>query len=99
MEIFMLKFDGVIAGSVDIAQTKALDLKNPELEPIHLLFGLLKNPVSITAQNTSPEMLSQVESDIQKITTLRQDSYSPSDLKTSGSLLKWLTKASASSPR
>ncbi len=91
----MLKFDGVVAGSVDIAQTKALDLKNPELEPIHLLFGLLKNPVSITAQNTSPEILSQVESDIQKISTLRQDSYSPNDLKTSGALLKWLTKSSA----
>jgi ATP-dependent Clp protease ATP-binding subunit ClpB len=91
----MLKFDGVVSGSVDIAQTKALDLKNPELEPIHLLFGLLKNPVSISAKNIAPEILSQVENDIRALSTLKQDSYSPTDLKTSGQLLKWLTKSSA----
>lgn len=93
----MHKFDGVVAGAVDIAQTKAMDLKNPELEPLHLLYGLLKNPVSISAQNIPKENLTQVEDDIAKLPRLKQDNYTPQDLKTSSSLVKWLTKASAKS--
>jgi len=91
----MHKFDGVVAGSIDIAQTKALDLKNPELDPIHIFYGLLKNPMSISGKSLAAELLSSVEADVDKLARLRQDTYGMQDLKTSQMTLKWLTKASA----
>ena len=39
----MTQFESNVAGSLDIAQTAAIDNKNTSLEPIHLVFGLLKN--------------------------------------------------------
>lgn len=93
----MNKFDGVVAGALDIAQTKALDLKNPELEPIHVFYGLLRNPISISSKSLALELMSAVEADIEKLPRLKQDNYGPQDIKTSGQCMKWLTKASAKS--
>ena len=46
----MNKFDSIVAGSLDIAQTEALKRQNAQLEPIHLLYGLVSNPQSFSAR-------------------------------------------------
>jgi len=42
----MNNFDSIVMGAVDIAQNEALERKNTELSPLHLLWGLLNNPAS-----------------------------------------------------
>jgi ATP-dependent Clp protease ATP-binding subunit ClpB len=42
----MNKFDEVVMGALDIAQTEALKRKNTELNQYHLLWGLMSNPKS-----------------------------------------------------
>jgi ATP-dependent Clp protease ATP-binding subunit ClpB len=39
----MNKFDQIVLGSLDIAQSEALKRKNTELFPEHLLLGLILN--------------------------------------------------------
>ncbi len=47
----MHNFDDIIAGALDIGQTAAIEARHLNLEPVHLLYGLLQNPRSGTAKN------------------------------------------------
>ena len=46
----MNKFDSIVAGALDIAQTEALKRKNSQLSAAHLLWGLISNPQAFSAR-------------------------------------------------
>ena len=46
----MHQFDSIVAGALDVAQSTALQRKNSQLEPVHLLWGLLTHPSSIVSK-------------------------------------------------
>lgn len=89
----MNKFDEIIAGSFDLAHTEALERKNTELCPEHLLWGLIQNPASYSSRalkqykNEIKKKLDELPSASQKI---------PIDqLKASSKLSEWITLASS----
>ena len=57
----MNKFDQVVLGSLDIAQSDALKRKNTELSPEHLLLGLILNKSSYSSKSMK-DNLKEVES-------------------------------------
>lgn len=89
----MLDFNKIVRGSLDIAQAKALEHSNTQLEPIHLLYGLIKNPASYISKVFSDD-LNQVEELIKSLprssSKIDFDSIRPSQKFNS-----WLTQASA----
>ena len=46
----MHKFDSIVLGSLDIAQSQAMKLSNTELTPEHLFWGLLNNKSSYVSR-------------------------------------------------
>lgn len=46
----MNKFDSIVAGALDIAQTEVIKRKNSEICPEHLLYGLVANPSSFSSR-------------------------------------------------
>ena len=46
----MNKFDQVVLGALDVAQSEALKNKNTELTPEHLLLGLILNKSSYVSK-------------------------------------------------
>ena len=89
----MYNFNKKISGSFDIAQTKAISEKNTELKPIHLLFGLAKNPSTKTSKIIK-EDLKQIELLIEKLPSIKSD-FDPSSLKPSSHLVAWLSAANS----
>lgn len=89
----MNKFDSIVAGSLDIAHTTALEKKHSEIQPIHLLWGLYKNPSSFLGRNLKPykkELSVAIDSLPQMGKGVPID-----QLRASSSLSEWLTKASS----
>lgn len=89
----MYNFDEKIAGSIDIAQTKAISEKHSELTPYHLLFGLLKNPsakLSKTLKNHTEKITELLEK-----TPKLSGSVDPTQLKPNPTLITWLSGANA----
>ena len=89
----MEKFDNIVLGAMEIGQAKALDGKNGEIFPEHLLWGLLKNPQSFTAQNLS-EHLPHLQELLDKLPTVGRP-VSLQQLRVSPRLQEWLTHANA----
>ena len=56
----MNKFDQVVSGAIDIAQSEALKRKNTELHAEHLLWGLLQNKSSY-AHKALKDVASEIE--------------------------------------
>jgi ATP-dependent Clp protease ATP-binding subunit ClpB len=56
----MNKFDQVVTGALDIAQSEALKRRNTELHAEHLLWGLLQTKSSY-AHRSLKEEVSQIE--------------------------------------
>ena len=56
----MNNFDKIVSGALDIAQSKAIELQNTELSPVHLLYGLISNPSSY-ASKALKDNLEQVQ--------------------------------------
>jgi ATP-dependent Clp protease ATP-binding subunit ClpA len=89
----MNNFDNIINGALSIAQSRAIELKNPELTPAHLLYGLISNKSSYLSQVFTP--------DLPKVEKLLQDSPKTTSqlevdqIRPSGTLSSWLTKAQA----
>jgi ATP-dependent Clp protease ATP-binding subunit ClpB len=89
----MNNFDKVVTGALDLAQAEALNRSNTELAPVHLLYGLIKNPASYSSkalkeyENSIVGMLEQVPK-----TTSQLD---VSNIRPSGALSNWLTLAGA----
>ncbi len=88
----MNKFDLIVMGSLDIAQSEALKRKNTELMPEHLLWGLILNKSSY-ASKAMKDNQKEVEALLNKLPTTTSN-LSLDNLKTSPKLQEWLTLAS-----
>ena len=88
----MNKFDSVVTGALDIAQTEALKRKNSELTPEHVLLGLISNPVSFASRELK-NYKKEIENRLNQLNTIldiRIDQIRPSS-----ELSEWLTLASS----
>ena len=90
----MNNFDQIVAGSLNIASSKAIELKNTELTPAHLLYGLISNPASASSKTIGDQIL-QVE-DLLKLLPVSNEALSADQIRPSGSLSSWLTQAGGS---
>lgn len=89
----MNKFDQVVLGSLDIAQSEALKRKNTELAPEHLLYGLVANKSSY-ASKAMKENLKEIESALEKL-PITTGQLSIDSIRPSSKLSEWLTLASS----
>lgn len=93
----MNKFDQVVSGALDIAQSKAIEQKNTELAPAHLLYGLVSNPASYISKIFKNE-LPKIEALLEHIPRTTSE-LSPEHIRPSGALSGWLTQASANAAK
>lgn len=91
----MNKFDQIVLGSLDIAQSDALKRKNTELMPEHLLLGLILNKSSY-ASKAMKDNLKEVEAMIAKLPKTTGQ-INIDNLRTSPRVQEWLTLASGDS--
>lgn len=87
----MNKFDQVVSGAIDIAQSEALKRKNTELHAEHLLWGLLQNKSSY-AHKALKDVASEIEALITKLPHSTQN-ISLDNLRPAAKLQEWLTLA------
>ena len=87
----MNKFDSIVSGALDIAQSKAMENKNTELAPAHLLYGLVTNKSSYSAKALK-EYIAQIESLIQMLPRTSGD-LNVEQIRPSGTFSNWLTQA------
>ncbi|MBH47855.1 MAG: ATP-dependent chaperone ClpB [Halobacteriovorax sp.] len=88
----MNKFDSIVAGALDIAQTEALKRKNSELFPIHLLWGLISNPQSFSAR-AFKTYKADLKKLLDQLPTIGKSSAD--QLRPSSKFSEWLTYASS----
>lgn len=88
----MNKFDSIVQGSLEVAQSEVLKRKHTELHAVHLLFGLIQNPQSFSSR----AMKEQKNWCEQKLKTFATASKPlPMDqIRPSSTLSEWLTHAS-----
>ncbi len=92
----MYEFDKVVRGSIDIASSKAMDMKNTQIEPIHFLYGLLENPLSFSYKG----LRAYEDKILKKLSELpTSTSINEKDLRPSSKFSSWITKASAYSTK
>jgi len=89
----MNKFNQVVAGALDIAHSEAMERKNTEIYPIHLLWGLYKNPSSFLSKNLKP--YKKVMQDALSHLPTASTSVGMDQLRANAKLSEWLTKASS----
>lgn len=87
----MHQFDSIVAGALDVAQSTALQRKNSQLEPVHLLWGLLTHPSSFVSRKLKTQK-KEVESLLDKLPT--SSKMNMEDLRPSGKFSEWITNAS-----
>ncbi len=92
----MNQFDKVVAGALDIAQSKAIELKNTELAPAHVLYGLISNPSSYISKVFKNDMV-KVENLLGHLPTTSH--LNPEQIRPSGALSSWLTQASGNAAK
>ncbi len=87
----MNKFDKVVTGALDIAQSKAMELQNTELAPAHLLYGLVTNPSSYAhkALKTVTEQISGIMERLPRSSS----AVNIEQIRPSANLSSWLTQA------
>jgi len=89
----MNKYDEIVLGALDIAQGEALSRKNGELDALHLLYGLMKNPATFASRNLAPH-----KSEIIKKLDLLPTSSRPISLdqiRPSSRFSEWMTHSSS----
>ncbi len=91
----MNKFDQIVSGSLDIAQSEALKRKNTELTPEHLLLGLVLNKSSYVSK-AMKENQQEVEALVNALPRTTSN-LTIENLKTSPKLQEWITLASGDS--
>lgn len=91
----MNKFDQVVLGALDIAQSEALKRKNTELSPEHLLWGLILNKSSY-ASKVMKDNQKEVEGLMDKLPRTT-GGLNLENLRTSSKLQEWITLASGDS--
>jgi len=91
----MNKYESIVEGSMSIAQAELVNRKNNELHPIHLLWGLLKNPSSYSFKglNKYTKEIKQILSDLPTV----KNKVDLDQLKTSPKFSEWLTLSSSHS--
>jgi ATP-dependent Clp protease ATP-binding subunit ClpB len=93
MEGKMNKFDSIVAGALDIAQSEALEQGHTELQPEHLLFGLIQNPSSFSSKSLK-KYKKDIEARFKKFAkSTGQMSFE--NLRPSNQFSSWLTYASS----
>ncbi|MFL5784795.1 MAG: AAA family ATPase, partial [Bacteriovoracaceae bacterium] len=88
----MNKFDQVVMGSLDIAQSEALKRKNTELSPEHLLYGLVMNKSSYVSK-AMKDNLKEIEGLLNALPRTTSN-VTIENLRTSAKLQEWITLAS-----
>ena len=88
----MYNFDPMILGTIEVAQTEALNRKNPELTEHHLMWGLLKNPNTIASSELRGE-LKVIKGLLEQLPTV--DSLKLEQIRPARKLTEWFTYASA----
>jgi ATP-dependent Clp protease ATP-binding subunit ClpB len=91
----MNKFDQVVLGSLDIAQSEALKRKNTELAPPHLLLGLILNKSSY-ASKAMKDNQKEVQDLLDRLPRTTGQ-VSIENIRTSPKLQEWITLASGDS--
>lgn len=91
----MNNFDSIVTGSLDIAQAKAIEIKNTELAPAHLLYGLIANKKSYASKALADQM-TQVEGII-NLLPKTNNSLAVDQIRPSGAFSSWLTQAGGNS--
>lgn len=89
----MKQFDAITLGALDIAYSRALEGKNTEVYPEHLVFGLVKNPQTFFSRTFSKEV-KNIEKIISEL-PVTTNSISIEQLKVSPKLSEWITLASS----
>jgi len=87
----MNNFDKVVSGSLNIAQAKAFEMMHTEMTPVHLLYGLLKNPDSYLSKSLV-EHNQQVE-DLLTHQPVASKQVEIENIRLSSHLNSWLTLA------
>ncbi len=89
----MNKFNSVVAGALDIAHTEALERKSTEVYPIHLLWGLYKNPASFLSRQlkTYEKAIKETLSSLPQA----KEAVAMDQLRANAKLSEWLTRASS----
>ncbi len=90
----MSQYDPIIAGSLDIAQTEALQRRHTQLEPAHLLWGIVNNPRATAAKSLAGARRT-LKDQLEKLPSFDKKTFRPEDLRASATLSQWITKASA----
>ncbi len=88
----MNNFDSTVLASIELTQAEALKRKNNELTEFHLLWGLIKNPSTVSSKHLK-EDLKLVKGLLEQQPTLEKTSLA--DLRPSSSLSEWFTLASS----
>ena len=91
----MNKFDQIVLGSLDIAQSEALKQKNTELSPEHLLLGLIRNKSSY-ASKAMKDNTQEVEGLVSRLPKTTGQ-LNIDNIRTSPKLQEWITLASGDS--
>jgi ATP-dependent Clp protease ATP-binding subunit ClpB len=89
----MNKFDEIVTGALEIAQSLALKHKNSEIAPCHLFLGLLSNPASFSSRELS-EYRPQVQADLDACATV-SGSIPLDQLRANSKLSEWFTLSSS----
>lgn len=89
----MNKFDQVVLGALDIAQTEAIERKNIELTPEHVMWGLIANPLSHSSKVLKKHQ-KELKILLEKLPTT-SNRMNVSELKASAKFQDWITQASA----
>ena len=87
----MNNFDKIVSGALDIAQSKALELQNTELAPIHLLYGLSSNPSSFCSKALADN--SDQITELLALLPKSSSQLSVDQIRPSANLSSWLTQA------
>jgi len=87
----MHQYDLIVSGALDIAQSTALNKKNSQLEPEHLLWGFLTHPSSFCSRQLKNHK-KDVEKIINALPTVSK--MTMDELRPSGKLSEWITNAS-----
>ena len=88
----MNNFDSNVMGSIELAQAEALKRKHSELTEHHLLWGLIKNPSTVSSKHLKGE-LKVIKGLLDQLPVL--DKVSLSEIRPSPKLSEWFTLASS----
>ena len=91
----MNKYDSIVSGSLDIAQTLLIENRNTQLSQWHLVYGLIKNPSSYSSRVLKSK-LSDVKAFISNLACASGE-VSLESVRPTPELSKWLTLASSNS--